>query len=34
LKGDSTPIRNELGWEPEYTFEKMIDEMIACIKTI
>ena len=29
LKGDSAPIRNELGWEPEYTFEKMIDEMIA-----
>ena len=28
LKGDSTPIREELGWEPEYTFESMLDEMI------
>jgi GDPmannose 4,6-dehydratase len=28
LKGDSTKIRNVLGWEPEYTFESMIDEMI------
>jgi GDPmannose 4,6-dehydratase len=27
LKGDSTRIR-ELGWEPEYTFESMMDEMI------
>ncbi len=27
LKGDSTKIR-ELGWEPEYTFETMLDEMI------
>lgn len=29
LKGDSSPIRNELGWKPEYSFEQMIDEMIA-----
>ena len=29
LKGDSSPIRQELGWKPEYSFEKMIDEMIA-----
>jgi GDPmannose 4,6-dehydratase len=28
LKGDSTKIRNLLGWEPEYTFESMLDEMI------
>lgn len=28
LKGDSTKIRSELGWIPEYTFETMLDEMI------
>lgn len=28
LKGDASPIRQELGWKPEYTFEQMIDEMI------
>jgi GDPmannose 4,6-dehydratase len=28
LKGDSSKIRNELGWKPEYTFEQMMDEMI------
>jgi len=28
LKGDSAKARNILGWEPEYTFESMIDEMI------
>lgn len=28
LKGDSTKIREELGWHPEYTFETMLDEMI------
>jgi GDPmannose 4,6-dehydratase len=28
LKGDSTRIRTELGWKPEYTFESMMDEMI------
>jgi GDPmannose 4,6-dehydratase len=28
LKGDSTRIRTELGWKPEYTFEMMMDEMI------
>jgi len=27
LRGDSTKIRTELGWEPTYTFEKMIEEM-------
>jgi len=28
LKGDSTKIREELGWEPEYTFETLMDDMI------
>ena len=28
LKGDSTKLRATTGWEPEYTFETMIDEMI------
>lgn len=28
LKGDSTLARTELGWEPKYTFETMLDEMI------
>ena len=28
LKGDSTKLRNELNWEPKYTFESMLDEMI------
>jgi GDPmannose 4,6-dehydratase len=28
LKGDSSKIRKELGWKPEYTFETMMDEMI------
>ena len=28
LKGDSTKIRTQLGWKPEYSFEAMMDEMI------
>jgi GDPmannose 4,6-dehydratase len=28
LKGDSSKLRNNLGWNPKYTFESMIDEMI------
>ena len=28
LKGDSSRIRNILGWEPEYTFNGTMDEMI------
>jgi len=28
LKGDSSKIREVLGWEPEYTFETMMDEMV------
>jgi GDPmannose 4,6-dehydratase len=27
LKGDSTRLRSELGWEPTYTFESMLTEM-------
>ena len=28
LKGDSTKLRDTLGWTPTYTFETMLDEMI------
>lgn len=28
LKGDSTKLREELGWKPKYTFETMLNEMI------
>ena len=28
LKGDSTKIREGLGWQPKYTFETMLDEMM------
>jgi len=28
LKGDSSKLRKELNWEPKYTFEMMISEMI------
>tara|TARA_R110002020_G_scaffold154248_2_gene333808 strand:- start:6517 stop:7485 length:969 start_codon:yes stop_codon:yes gene_type:complete len=28
LRGDSTEIREKLGWEPEYTFEAMVQEMV------
>ena len=28
LRGDSTKIRNTLGWKPDYTFEMLMDEMI------
>ena len=28
LKGDSSKLRKELNWEPKYTFEMMIGEMI------
>jgi len=28
LKGDSSKIRKELGWKPEYSFEMLLDEMI------
>jgi len=29
LRGDSTKIRTQLRWQPEYTFEALMDEMIA-----
>jgi len=29
LKGDCTKLRTALGWSPNYTFESMIDEMVA-----
>ena len=28
LKGDSTKLRTELGWEPKYNFETLMDDMI------
>jgi GDPmannose 4,6-dehydratase len=28
LKGDSSDVRNILGWKPTYTFESMLEEMI------
>jgi GDPmannose 4,6-dehydratase len=28
LKGDSTKIRETLGWKPEYTFETLMDDMV------
>ncbi len=28
LRGDSTKLRKTFGWEPEYTFETMMDEMV------
>ena len=28
LKGDSSEIREKLGWNPEYTFESMVQEMV------
>lgn len=29
LRGDSSEIRQQLGWAPKYSFESMLDEMIA-----
>ena len=28
LRGDFSKIKNELGWQPSYTFEMLMDEMI------
>ena len=28
LRGDSTKLIETFGWEPEYTFETLMDEMI------
>jgi GDPmannose 4,6-dehydratase len=29
LQGDSTKLRTELGWTPKYSFEQLVDEMVA-----
>jgi len=29
LRGDNTKITTKLGWQPTYTFEALMDEMIA-----
>jgi len=29
LQGDSTKLRTELGWSPKYSFEQLVDEMVA-----
>ena len=29
LRGDATKLRATFNWEPQYTFEMLIDEMIA-----
>jgi GDP-D-mannose dehydratase len=31
LRGDARKAREVLGWRPNYTFEQMIDEMIAAL---
>ena len=28
LKGDTSKMKNVFGWEPEYSFESLMDEMI------
>jgi GDPmannose 4,6-dehydratase len=28
LVGDSTKMRTQLGWQPEYTFEQLVKEMV------
>jgi GDPmannose 4,6-dehydratase len=28
LRGDATKAKTKLGWQPKYTFESMLDEMI------
>ena len=34
LKGDSTKLRKLTGWEPKYSFESMLDEMIEYLMEI
>ena len=35
LRGDSSKLRSTLGWEPEYTFETLMDDMIQyCLTKI
>jgi len=29
LRGDSSKIRRELGWEPDYDFDKLVNEMVV-----
>jgi GDPmannose 4,6-dehydratase len=29
LVGDSTKIREKLGWIPEYSFERLVQEMVS-----
>jgi len=29
LRGDARKLRETFGWEPEYSFESLMDEMIA-----
>jgi len=28
LRGDSTKIRKELGWKPDYTFQALMEDMV------
>ena len=28
LRGDSSKIRTQLGWQPDITFEEMVEEMV------
>jgi GDPmannose 4,6-dehydratase len=28
LLGDSTPAREELGWQPETSFQKLVEKMV------
>ena len=28
LLGDSTPIREELGWKPKISFDKLVESMV------
>jgi GDPmannose 4,6-dehydratase len=28
LRGDATKLKETFGWEPEYTFEELMDDMI------
>lgn len=34
LRGDASKIRKTLGWRPEYTFERTLDEMICHWETV
>jgi len=30
LYGDSNPAREELGWKPEISFDKLVQRMVEC----